>query len=74
MTRVDLGPDDSLVVHYPMSLSAEQAQRIRQHLTDWVEQGAPARVLVLTDGATLSVLHRVKPFYKVVVKHDGGNP
>lgn len=44
-----------VVLSYPCALHVEQVEGIRR---DWAEAGLPGKLVVLTDGAKLSVLGR----------------
>lgn len=44
-----------VVLSYPCALHVEQVEGIRR---DWAESGLPGKLVVLTDGAKLSVLGR----------------
>ncbi len=44
-----------VVLSYPCTVHADQAEAIKEH---WAEAGLPGRLIVLSDGATLSVLGR----------------
>ncbi|MFY3461099.1 hypothetical protein ACOTJD_31035 [Achromobacter xylosoxidans] len=44
-----------VVLSYPCTVHADQAEAIKQH---WAEAGLPGKLVVLSDGATLSMLGR----------------
>ncbi|MGR8759451.1 hypothetical protein PVB08_22300 [Bacillus thuringiensis] len=44
-----------VVLSYPCTVHADQAEAIKQY---WAEAGLPGKLVVLSDGATLSVLGR----------------
>ncbi|AKQ59722.1 hypothetical protein ACR55_01852 [Bordetella hinzii] len=52
---LEIEGQEIVVLSYPCSLCAEQVEGIRR---DWDEAGLPGKLVVLTDGAKLSVLGR----------------
>ena len=58
LSRLDLGPDDALVVRLSGSRSCAEIQRIREALERALD-GKPA--LILDDGISLSVMRRPLP-------------
>jgi hypothetical protein len=54
ISRLELGPNDVLVVQYPHMLSKQQRDAIREHVAHWLDSGT--KVLVMDGGARLSVI------------------
>lgn len=53
--EMELDGQEVVVISFPCALHVEQVEGIRR---DWAEAGLPGKLVVLTDGAKLSVLGR----------------
>ncbi len=59
IAKLELKPNDVLVVSIADKISSEAGQRLRAHLEDSLPGGT--RLMILSNGATLSAVSQVKP-------------